>query len=467
MYSKIGMKSEDTIVAIATPPGEGGIGILRLSGDRAIKIADRLFCGKSISTLNDAANFRLYYGHVIYPDSDRSIDETLVSVMRSPRSYTAEDVVEFNCHGGMVVLQTLLELLLREGARLAEPGEFTKRAFLNGRIDLSQAEAVIDVIRAKTEGSLQVALSQLEGKLSEEVKQLSSELVKLIAHMEVLIDYPEEDISEVGLQHVKDVCGSQIGRLTELINTAHEGRVMRDGLRTVICGRPNVGKSSLLNALLRHKRAIVTDIPGTTRDVIEEVANINGIPLRLMDTAGIRDADNLVERLGVEQSMSVVESADVVLFVIDISTEIDEDDLKVADLLRGQNVIIVANKVDLEEVASINRLTDILDKAGIVRVSVLEEIGLDALRNEIYRKVVGERLFFGDSVVVSNVRHKDALERARISLSSALGALQKGIPSDLVVIDIRDAAIQLGAITGEHINESIIDSIFREFCVGK
>lgn len=461
------MKSEDTIVAIATPPGEGGIGILRLSGDRAISIADRLFCGKSISSLTEAANFRLYYGHTVYPDSERVIDEVLVSVMRSPRSYTAEDVVEFNCHGGMIVLQTLLELLLKEGARLAEPGEFTKRAFLNGRIDLSQAEAVIDVIRAKTESSLHVALSQLAGKLSGEVRQISDELIKLIAHMEVLIDYPEEDISEVGLEHVKDVLELQIKKLSRLIDTAREGRVMREGLRTVICGKPNVGKSSLLNILLRQKRAIVTDIPGTTRDVIEEVANINGIPLRLIDTAGIREADNLVEKLGIEQSLFSIESADIILFIIDISGDIDEDDLKIAELVRGKNVIIVANKVDLEEVANIDKLTDILDRPSVVKVSVLHDIGIDDLKNEIYNRVVGERITFGDSVVVSNMRHKDALERAKTSLVAALEALQEGIPSDLVIIDIRDGAMQLGTITGEHVSESIIDSIFRDFCVGK
>jgi tRNA modification GTPase len=461
------MNRRDTIVALATPPGEGGIGILRLSGDRAIKIADRLFCGKFIPTLEEAVNFRLYYGHAIYPDTRGIIDEVLVSVMRAPHSYTAEDVVEFNCHGGMVVLRTLLELILKEGARLAEPGEFTKRAFLNGRIDLSQAEAVIDVIRARTEGSLKVAISQLTGRLSAEIRQFSGELVRLIAHMEALIDYPEEEIPELGLQHVRDVCLSQIHRLTDLINTAHEGRIMREGLKAVICGKPNVGKSSLLNALLRYERAIVTDIPGTTRDVIEEVVNIKGIPLVLLDTAGIRKADNLVERLGIEQSISSVENADIVLFMIDINSEIDGNDLKIAELLKGKNVIIVANKVDLEEVADIHRFTDILGETRIIKISVLRGTGLDLLEQEIHSMALGEGLSGGDSVVISNVRHKNGLEQAKNNLVSALEALDSGIPLDLVLIDIREAAMQLGTITGEHISEDIIDSLFRDFCIGK
>lgn len=457
--------SDDTIAAISTPIGAAGIGIIRVSGPQAIPLVEKLFRSPRQKTLSGARNNSLLYGHIVEMDS--LVDEVLVSVMRRPYSFTAEDVVEINCHGGIVAVRRCLEAVLRAGARPAEPGEFSKRAFLNGRIDLAQAESVIDLINAKTEKSLEVALDQLEGVLSRKVRKISSELLELIAHIEAGIDFPEHDIEEVSRASIKSKVERLLGDVGQMIASAETGKVFREGLRTVIIGKPNVGKSSLLNALVREKRAIVTDIPGTTRDIIEEVVNIRGIPLVLVDTAGIRETQDLVEKIGVERSREMLAGADLVLFMIDASTGLTEEDLKILPLTEEKNSIVILNKTDLGKGVDAGLFARYASRGSVLEMSLLTGQGLDVLEQKIHDMVYAGISSGREATMVANIRHKNALGKAAKSLEGVLQALGAHLPTDCMAIDLRAAWQSLGEITGETVNEDLVDQIFSQFCIGK
>jgi tRNA modification GTPase len=452
------MADNDTIAAISTPPGEGGIGIVRLSGPRAESIASEVFVSKSGRPL---ASHRLRYGVVRDPKTGEDIDEVLCALMRAPHTYTREDVVEMNCHGGMQPLGRVLELCLSLGARLAEPGEFTKRAFLNGRVDLAQAEATIDLIRAKTALAEKQALRQLRGALSRKIHALRERLLHVCAHVEACIDFPEEEIEPDSLEEIRGTL-RQVGEdLDALCATYAEGRYLREGVRTAIVGRPNVGKSSLLNALLERDRVIVTDVPGTTRDVIEEYLNIRGMPLRLMDTAGIREAHDMAESEGVRRSLDALEDADLALAVIDGSEALHREDAEVLEKLRGKNAILVMNKSDLPKRAE-------LPASGLptVFVSARTGEGLETLRERILETVLGSRLLPGEGLVITNLRHRGALAASGKALRAALSAMEHE-PLEITAMELREALDRLGEIVGAVSTEDILERVFSEFCIGK
>jgi tRNA modification GTPase len=443
---------QDTIAAISTPLGEGGIGIVRLSGREAHPIAERIFRGK-------LSPQHLYYGHIVDPESGDLVDEVIVSYMAAPHSYTREDVVEINCHGGPIPLQQTLQLTLRYGARLANPGEFTLRAFLNGRIDLAQAEAVLDIVRAKTQASLRLAIQGLDGRLSREIKAVRSRLMPVLAYLTARIDFPEDEIEP---QDIYGQLKETMERLQQLIATADSGIVYRHGVRTAIVGRPNVGKSSLLNQLLRQDRSIVTPIPGTTRDTIEEVVNLQGVPFILVDTAGIVHSKELVESLGIERSRRAIELADLVLLVIDISEPVRKTDREIIDSIGDKAVLVVGNKCDLPQKAKLDEM-----KWEIVFTSALTGDGLTELEERMVNLVLRGRVFVSDATMVNNSRHKNALERAEQNLSQALSGIEAGIPDDFITIDLTGALNALGEITGETVQEELLETIFSSFCVGK
>lgn len=462
----ISAEMEDTIAAVATPMGEGGIGIVRVSGPGAVSLVDRIFRSPRGRSLRESKSWTLSYGWIVDAEGE-AIDEVIVSVMRGPRSYTAEDVVEINCHGGIVPLRGVLERVLEVGARLAEPGEFTKRAFLHGRLDLSQAEAVIDLVRAKTERSGRVAVRQLEGNLAREIGNLRQELVKILAGIEAAIDYPDE-VGDVDSEELKATIGAVRRRVREMLETADAGRVLREGVDTAIVGKPNVGKSSLLNLLLRQNRAIVTEVPGTTRDVIEEIVNIRGIPIKVRDTAGIRHTEDAVERIGVEKALALVEGADLVLCVVDGSCPVEEDDITIMRRLAGRPGILVVNKLDLEQVSKDEEYRQWVDDTPVVRISAKTGEGLEELEREIAKAVMGGQVQLTDNrIMVTRARHKQALKNALESLEAALNTVAKGLPVDLVAIDVQDAADSLGEVSGDTVREEVIDRIFADFCVGK
>lgn len=442
---------QDTIAAISTPLGEGGIGIVRLSGDEAFPITMAIFRGK--------LSRRLSYGRIIDPETGEVVDEVLTSYMEAPHTYTGEDVVEINCHGGPVPLQYVLQLALRQGARLANPGEFTLRAFLNGRIDLAQAESVAGIIQAKTRAGLRLAMQGLEGRLSEEIKSLRSQLMPVLAYLTARIDFPEDEIDpQDTLQPLKDA----LQALRELLATADCGIVYRHGLRTAIVGRPNVGKSSLLNRLLRQERSIVTPVPGTTRDTIEEIVNLKGVPFILVDTAGISHSRDQVEALGVERSRRAIEQADLVLLVIDLSEPIRESDREIIGFIGDRAVLVVANKCDLVREAKPEELG-----WEIVLTSALSGEGLAQLEESMVNLALGGRVFTSDALLVDNPRHKSALDSAEKGLSMALSSAEKGMPDDFITIDLTDALNALGEITGETVQEELLETIFSNFCIGK
>ena len=457
----------DTIAAISTAVGEAGIGIVRLSGKDAIKIANNIFRGINNKTLLDAENRKMVYGHIIDNRNDEIIDEVLIVSMKEPHTYTRENVVEIYCHGGIIPVRKILELLLYNGARLAEPGEFTKRAFLNGRLDLSQAEAVIDIIKAKTDKSFQVSMDQLEGGLSKKVEVIRDTVLSMLAHVEVTIDFPEDDIEEVTYEELEENANRVISEIKKLLSTADRGKILRDGINTVILGKPNVGKSSLMNALLRENRAIVTDIPGTTRDIIEEHLNIDGILLRIIDTAGIRETEDLVERIGVDRAKETIESADLIIAVFDISTDLTEEDYNIIDLIKGRKALVLLNKTDLPKKYSEDRLRELLEGVDIISASVINEVGLDVLEDSIKEMFYSGEIELDSSVVVTNLRHKNQLEKALVNMESALNDIRAQVPLDCIEVDLRDCWENLGEILGETIGEDILDKIFAEFCIGK
>lgn len=458
---------QETIAAISTPMGEGGVSMIRVSGDKAVPVVETVFSSRA--PLSKVNTHTVHYGYIRDPLTGENVEEVLVTVMRAPRSFTREDVVEVSCHGGLVSVKKVLDLILQAGARLSEPGEFTKRAFLNGRIDLSQAEAVMDLIRSKSDQAFQVARKQAEGLLSKRVKELRQKLVELMAHIEVNIDYPEHDVESMTNQHIQQQCEQAVEQIQGLLKTAKQGKILREGIVTVIVGRPNVGKSSLLNELAQENRAIVTDIPGTTRDVIEEYVTVNGIPLRLMDTAGIRETTDLVEKIGVERSRSALAEADLILFLLNFNDELHEDEEKLLQELQDwkQQLLVVVNKTDLPQRLNTQQLAKYIPENRIVLVSVKEEKNLAGLEEAISSIFFQGELESMDMTYVSNARHIDELNKAKAALLEALEANQQWVPIDMLQIDIRNAWEHLGEIIGDAVSESLIDQIFSQFCLGK
>lgn len=458
----------DTIAAISTPMGEGAIAIVRLSGDQAIYIADKMFKGVGGKRLKEVASHTIHYGQIIDPRTNELAEEVMVSVMKGPKTFTKENVVEINCHGGLASVNRVLQLLLTNGARLAEPGEFTKRAFLNGRIDLSQAEAVMDLIRAKTDRAMNMALGQMEGRLSKLIVKLRQEILETLAHVEVNIDYPEYDDVEEMTHTLLLEKGSYVKKeIEKLLRTSQQGKILREGLSTVIIGRPNVGKSSLLNSLVQENKAIVTDIPGTTRDVIEEYVNVRGVPLRLLDTAGIRETEDIVERIGVERSRQVLKEADLILLVLNYSDELTKDDEQLFKAVEGMDVIVIVNKTDLPQTVNMERVEELSYKHKLVTTSLLEDEGVDELEEAIAALFFEGSIEAGDMTYVSNTRHIALLNQALHSIDEALQAVELGTPIDIVQIDLTRTWELLGEIIGESVHESLIDQLFSQFCLGK
>lgn len=455
----------DTIAAISTPPGEGAISIVRMSGEEAVSIAQKVFSGKD---LTQAKSHTINYGHIVDPKTHEEIDEVMVSLMLAPKTFTREDVVEINCHGGIVATNRILQLLLINGARLAEPGEFTKRAFLHGRIDLTQAESVMDLIRAKTDRSMKIALNQLDGNLSYLIDSLRKDILDVLAQVEVNIDYPEyDDVEEMTTKLLKEKAIEIKQRIEQLLKTASQGKIMREGLATALVGRPNVGKSSLLNHLLHEDKAIVTDVAGTTRDVIEEYVNVSGVPLKLIDTAGIRETDDKVEKIGVERSKKAIEQSDLVLLVLNAAESLTKEDLELIRLTNDKKRIIILNKTDLEEKFDRKELAKISGNAPVYATSILKNEGVEALEEAI------SKLFFNgiensqSTVMVTNARHIALLKKAQNSLDSVLEGISSGMPVDLVQIDMTEAWNLLGEITGESYEDELLDQLFSQFCLGK
>jgi len=464
---KVEVLYEDTIAAISTPLGEGGIGIVRISGPEALKISGKIFKAKRID-LNEIKSHKMIYGHIHDNLTGEVVDEVLFCYMKAPYSYTSEDIVEINCHGGIVPLKKTLELVLAGGARLAGPGEFSKRAFLNGRLDLAQAESVIDIIRSKTEAGLKLAVSQLKGDLSKKIKELQNKLLGIMAKVEVNIDFPEDDLEETTGKDI--VCSSEelLEQIKSLIEGAEAGIIYREGIKAAIIGKPNVGKSSLLNALLREKRAIVTDVPGTTRDVIEEIINIQGIPLRIIDTAGLRETEDPVEKIGVERTKEVMIQADLVFQVLDAAEGLSSQDFEAIELTEKKKSLVIVNKTDVKN-KKINQ-EDLKRLAGdrpVIWISAEQGTGLAELEDQIVDLVLYGKIDRSDSLMVTNIRHKQALERAAFHLREAISAVKNLVPVDIVAIDLRDAWEALGEITGSSVDDNLIDRIFKDFCVGK
>lgn len=457
---------EDTIAAIATPLGEGGIGIIRVSGPGALGIAKIIFKAKN-QNWSIAGSHRLFYGHIV----DREglvVDEVLLSYMQAPHTYTREDIVEINCHGGIVPLRRVLELILGCGARLAEPGEFSKRAFLNGRLDLAQAESIIDIIRARTDAGLKLAVSQLRGELSGKIFDLQNKLLGLLAQLEAVVDFPEEGLEESAATEIMVKSQDLLSEVKQLIRGAETGRIYRDGISTVIIGRPNVGKSSLLNAMLQEERAIVTEIPGTTRDIIEEIINIRGIPLKIIDTAGLRETDDAVEKIGVARTKDNINKADLILLVLDAARGLTAGDRSIINSIAGRKSIILLNKVDLEKIkieqGEVKRLAP---GSPLLWISAEKGTGLSELEDTIVDMVLDGRATSSDTLLVASVRHKQALEKAADHLKEAIQGISVKLPLDMVSIDLRSAWEALGEITGTTSTEELLDRIFADFCIGK
>jgi tRNA modification GTPase len=458
----------DTIAAISTPSGEGAIAIVRLSGEDAVKIADKIFKSVKGKRLAEAATHTIHYGHLIDPHEGQIVEEVMVSVMRGPKTFTKEDVIEINCHGGIVSVKRVLQLVLRNGARIAEPGEFTKRAFLNGRIDLSQAEAVMDLIRAKTDRAMNVALGQMEGRLSKLIRKLRQEILETLAHVEVNIDYPEyDDVEEMTHKVLMEKAFLVREELKKLLQTSQQGKILREGLSTVIIGRPNVGKSSLLNSLVHENKAIVTDIPGTTRDVIEEYVNVRGVPLRLLDTAGIRETEDIVERIGVERSRQVLKEADLILLVLNSADPLTIEDENLFKAVEGMDVIVIVNKTDLPQEIDMNWVKELSGEHKLVTTSLLEDKGIDELEEAISSLFFSGTIEAGDLTYVSNTRHIALLTQALQAMEEVIEGIEMGTPIDIVQIDLTRSWEFLGEIIGDSVHESLIDQLFSQFCLGK
>ena len=456
---------DDTIAAIATAPGEGGIGIIRISGSNSLQVAEEIFksvSGKKISEYNLRS---LIYGDIF--DGEKRIDEVLVAYMKGPNSYTGEDVIEINCHGGFISVKKILELILTKDVRLAEAGEFTKRAFLNGRIDLSQAEAVIDVIKSKTDKAQEVAQSQLEGSLAKKIRELRSKVTEVLAQLEVSIDFSDEDVEDVTYKEIEDKSLELRTEIKKLYDSAESGKILRDGLKTVIIGKPNVGKSSLLNSILGENRAIVTEIPGTTRDVIEEFVNIKGIPLKIVDTAGIRETEDIVEKIGVQKSKESIESADLVIIVLDSSKQLTDEDLEILQSAQSKKTIVLLNKIDLDQVIDESEIEKFVGKENIIKISALKNEGIEQIHDKIEAMVFTGDVKSSSNLVITNSRHKDALYKAYNSINDAIDGIMQRLPYDFIEVDFKNIWDYLGYINGDTVQEDLLDTIFSNFCIGK
>ncbi|EGQ1771453.1 tRNA uridine-5-carboxymethylaminomethyl(34) synthesis GTPase MnmE [Staphylococcus pseudintermedius] len=456
----------DTITSISTPMGEGAIGIVRLSGHDAVEIADKLYKGKHL--LKDVPTHTINYGHIIDPETEEVVEEVMVSVLRAPRTFTREDIVEINCHGGILTINRVLELTMTYGARMAEPGEYTKRAFLNGRIDLSQAEAVMDFIRSKTDRASKVAMNQIEGRLSDLIKRQRQSILEILAQVEVNIDYPEyDDVEDATTEFLLERSQEIKQEIEKLLDTGVQGKIMREGLSTVIVGKPNVGKSSMLNNLIQDNKAIVTEVAGTTRDVLEEYVNVRGVPLRLVDTAGIRETEDIVERIGVERSRKALSEADLILFVLNYNEPLTEDDRKLYEVIKNEDAIVIINKTDLEQRLDLAEVETMVGDMPIIQTSMLQQQGIDELEIQIRDLFFGGEVQSQDMTYVSNSRHISLLKQAKNAIQDAIDAAEMGVPMDMVQIDLTRTWEILGEIIGESASEELIDQLFSQFCLGK
>lgn len=450
-----------TIVAISTSPGIGGIGIIRMSGENCFEILDKFFMPKNKTAIK---GYTMKYGNIV-DNSKNVVDEVLVSFFLAPKSYTTENMCEINSHGGMPIMNKILEICLKNGAILAEPGEFTKRAFLNGRIDLSQAEAVVDIINSKTEKESKIAVEQLAGNLSEKIQNIRQKIVSLLADIEVTIDYPEYDVEEVTESKISHVLEEIDKLLDELEKSFLNGKILKEGIKVAIIGKPNAGKSSLLNLILNEERAIVTDIEGTTRDSIEEFINIDGVPLKIIDTAGIRNAKDEVEKIGVEKSLKISEESDIVLAIFDISKELDDEDRKILEIIKEKNAIILLNKIDLEKNLNLTEIRDSGKK--IIEISVKNKKGVENLYSEISNLFNLNAIAVDGETIVSNNRHKSLIMNAHNNLEKAQEIMEQNLPIDIISSYLKEIIEELGKITGESVTEDVINEIFSKFCLGK
>ena len=460
------IKLSDTIAAIATGVNQGGIGVIRVSGDTAIEVADQIFVpNKEGKEIRNLSSYTAAYGNIL-DDRKQIIDEVIVLVMRAPSTYTKEDVVEIDCHGGIQIMNQILQQLLKHGARLAEPGEFTKRAFLNGRIDLSQAESVMDLISAKSDLAAKTALSQLKGTLKQKIMELRQELIHEVAYIESALDDPEHYQLDGFSEKLDEKLAKMEWDIGQLIQTAEDGKMMKEGIKTVILGKPNAGKSSVLNVLMGKERAIVTDIAGTTRDTLEEFISIQGIPLNIVDTAGIRETEDIVEKIGVDKSIEAMNEADLILFVVDASLPLDENDFHIMEQIKDKQVIILQNKSDLEPLTTKQEILTHLDQP-VIDISAKEQTGFEEFYQKLNELFFHGKLSYNDEIYITNMRHREALEEAVASIRLVRQSIAEGMPEDFYSIDLMAAYERLGYIIGESVEDDLVDTIFKEFCMGK
>ena len=459
------MKITDTIAAISSAAGNSGIGIIRVSGDEAIEVVDKIFRpANKNKKLANVESHTVHYGHIM--DGDKTLDQVLVIVMKNPHSYTGEDTVEIDCHGGMLILKKVLNLVLKNGARTAEPGEFTKRAFLNGRIDLSQAEAVMDLINSKNDFALNSSIEQLKGGVSDAIKDIRKDIIYHIAFIESALDDPEHISLDGYDEEITEMLNENINKISKLVNSFDNGRIMKEGIKTVILGKPNAGKSSLLNLMLGEDRAIVTDIEGTTRDTLEENINFNGLSLKIIDTAGIRDTEDLVERIGVNKAKEIAKEGDLIIYVVDGSRELDDNDREIIKLINDKQAIILVNKSDMDTVINIDELKKDSNR-DVILFSAKNGEGMEQLEEEIRNMFYSGKVTYNDQVYITNARHKEALENALESLKQVKNSVDAGMPEDFYSIDLMDAYTDLGLIIGESVEDDLVNEIFSKFCMGK
>ena len=459
------MKITDTIAAISSAAGNSGIGIIRVSGDEAIEVVDKIFRpANKNKKLANVESHTVHYGHIM--DGDKTLDQVLVIVMKNPHSYTGEDTVEIDCHGGMLILKKVLDLVLKNGARTAEPGEFTKRAFLNGRIDLSQAEAVMDLINSKNDFALNSSIEQLKGGVSDAIKDIRKDIIYHIAFIESALDDPEHISLDGYDEEITKMLNENMNKISKLVNSFDNGRIMKEGIKTVILGKPNAGKSSLLNLMLGEDRAIVTDIEGTTRDTLEENINFNGLSLKIIDTAGIRDTEDLVERIGVNKAKEIAKEGDLIIYVVDGSRELDDNDREIIKLINDKQAIILVNKSDMDTVINIDELKKDSNR-DVILFSAKNGEGMEQLEEEIRNMFYSGKVTYNDQVYITNARHKEALENALESLKQVKNSVDAGMPEDFYSIDLMDAYTDLGLIIGESVEDDLVNEIFSKFCMGK